>query len=133
MRDLKRNQVKMFYALYYDKIPVLDPEGNETGETKSGYGNPVPFKARVSANKGNSEVEAFGITTDYDRTISTVEKLPIVETSVLWVDRMPELNADGSLVIGDDGNPITPYDYKVIKVAPDLNQNSWAIKKVVSN
>lgn len=130
MRDLKRNQVKMYYALYSDKIPMLDADGNDTGEFTKGYMNPVMFKARISANKGDSTVEAFGVTTDYDRTISTVQKLPIIETSILWVDRLPELNVDGTLKIDLDGKQLTPHDYIVKKCAPDLNQNVWAVKKI---
>lgn len=123
MRDLAINQVDMYYALYVDNVPILDADGNETGEYTSGYEKPVHTKARISANKGNSKVEAFGITTDYDRTISTVKKLPMDETSILWVDTMPVLEADGTTK--------TPNDYTVKKRAPDLNQNLWAIKKVV--
>jgi len=55
--------------------------------------------------------------------ISTTDTLPLTETSVLWIDTLPVLNEDGSTA--------TPNDYKVTKVAPDLNQHQYAIKKVV--
>ena len=34
-RDLKKNQISMYYALYSTNIPVLDADGNDTRETIS--------------------------------------------------------------------------------------------------
>ena len=55
---------------------------------------------------------------------------PIDEYSVLWVDTLPILNADGSLKVNDAGEVITPHDYVVKKVAKSLNSVSIAISKV---
>jgi hypothetical protein len=123
MRSLERNKQTIYYALYDDKIPVLDEYGNDTGQTQPGYHNPVKLRARVSPNKGEANTEAFGLTADYDRVISTTDTLPLTETSILWVDTIPLLENDGSTK--------TPHDYAVKKVAPDLNNHQYAIKKVV--
>ena len=124
MRSLERNKQTAYYALYDAKIPVLDEYLNDTGQFTSGYHNPVKFKARVSPNKGESNTEAFGIMTDYDRAILTTDNLPIMETSILWIGTMP--------VIAVNGSTVTPHDYKVVKVAPDINVKQYAVKKVVS-
>lgn len=124
MRSLERNKINLYYALYSDKIPVLDEFGNDTGQTTTGYQNPVKTRQRVSPNKGNSTEEAFGLAADYDRVIITTDTLPLTETSVLWIDTLP--------VIKEDGSTDTPHDYKVTKVAPDLNVKQYAIKKVVN-
>lgn len=34
MRTLKRNQTTFWYLLYDRKEPILDEDGNETGESK---------------------------------------------------------------------------------------------------
>ena len=36
MRDLKKNQRQLWYALYQDKIPIVDENGDETGTIRQG-------------------------------------------------------------------------------------------------
>ena len=51
---------------------------------------------------------------------------PIDEYSVLWIDKLPQLN--------EDGTTDTPHDYIVQRVARGLNSISIAVRKVsVSN
>lgn len=123
MRGLARNKITLYYALYDDAIPILDENGNDTGQTRAGYLNPVKIRARVTPNKGKADEEAFGITTDYDRVIITTKRLPILENSVAWVDTLP--------AIKEDGSTDTPHDFKVVKIAPDINVFQYAIKKVI--
>jgi hypothetical protein len=122
MRSLERNKRDIYYRLYSDKIPVLDEYGNETGTYISGYQNPVKVKIRVSPNRGTSTEETFGITADYDRVLIGTEKLPLTETSVCYIDVVP--------VLKEDGSTDTAHDYKVTKVAEDINIYQYAIKKV---
>ena len=58
------------------------------------------------------------------------EAPPIDEYSVLWVDTVPLLNEDGSLVKDEEGNVVTPHDYIVKKIAKSMNSVSIAICKV---
>jgi hypothetical protein len=124
MRSLERNKITFWYALYSDKIPVLDEYGNDTGQITTGYQNPVKTRQRVSPNKGEANTEAFGIATAYDRVITTTDKLPLIETSILYIDVVPTLESDGSTK--------TAADYKVVKVAKDINVCSYAIQKITS-
>lgn len=124
MRSMERNKQSIFYALYNDKTPILDDDGNETGDYTSGYSNPVPYKIRVSPNKGENSEQAFGKLLDYDRVLSTSDHgFPIDEFSVLWIDKAPDFKEDGSTD--------TPHDFKVIRVSKDLNEWLFALKKVV--
>ena len=81
MRGLKRNQKTLYYQLYQNNVPiyetdldgniVTDPITGEpllTGETKVGYSAPVEFRANVSANRGESSSDPFGIDLLYDKT-----------------------------------------------------------------
>ena len=98
MRDLKKNQRKMHYALYDSEIPIYDENGNEELETRAGYKNPVFFRANLSAGKSNAEESPFGKDVSYDRVISTCDMdLPIDENSLIWVKNKPVFNADGTV------------------------------------
>jgi hypothetical protein len=122
MRSLERNKRDIWYRLFSDKIPVKDEYGNETGTYDTGYLNPVKVKIRVSPNKGTSIEVTFGIMTDYDRVLIGTEKLILTETSVCYIDVVP--------VLKEDGSTDTPHDYKVIKMAEDINVCQYAIKKI---
>lgn len=136
MRGLKRNQKTLYYQLYASNIPVYetDLDGNIvtdpitgepllTGETKVGYADPVEFRANVSAARGSSESDLFGIDLVYDKTIVTCDmNLPIDELSVLFVDKKPEFDTGGNLA--------NVADYKIAKIARSLNSVQYAIKKI---
>lgn len=107
MRGCKKNEKVMHYALYSDKIPILDDNGDETLEYAKGYYKPVEFRASLSAGKSTSEETPFGNDVSYDRIISTTDKsVPIDENARIWVDNEITFNQDGS-VNGDSA------DYKV--------------------
>ncbi|CUX75350.1 hypothetical protein [Enterocloster clostridioformis] len=136
MRGLKRNQKTLYYQIYQSNIPVyemdldgnivIDPVTGEpllTGETKVGYAAPVQFRANVSAARGESSSDPFGIDLSYDKTMVSCDMtLPIDELSVLFVDKKPEFDAGGNLA--------NTADYKVVKVAKSLNSVLYAIRKV---
>ena len=73
----------------------------------------------------NAEDSPFGKDIVYDKTISTVQKLPIDEYSKLFIDVVPVLNEDGST----DTEP----DYICVCPKHDLQQNLWAIRKIKGN
>ena len=121
MRCLKRNKRRFWYCLYGTEIELTDADGNYTGETSVGYGNPVACKANISPATGESTQEMFGNLTDYDRVIvSDDTTLPIDENSVLFIDATP---TDGA---GEYG-----YDYIVRRVARSINSIAIAVRKVV--
>ena len=123
MRTLVRNQRRIYYAKYLSKTLLKDEYGNLTGEYDIVYDNPVEIKANVSAARGESTTRQFGEDEGYDRVIVMDDpNVPIDVSSVLWIDTLPEIKADGSTD--------TPYDYIVKQVAPSLNSVSIAVSKV---
>lgn len=122
LKDLRINQVPFWYQQFVGEEDILDEDGNLTGETRKVYSNPVEAWARISPNTGQAESSPFGINTDYDKAISTVQNLPIDEFSRLFIDVVPVINADGST----DTEP----DYRCVVPKKDLQQNVWAIKKI---
>ena len=123
MRTLTRNKVCIYYANYRDKMPIKDEYGNLTGEYEISYDNPIVVKANVSAARGESTTRQFGDDVSYDRIIVLDDPaFPIAETSILWIDTIPD--------IAEDGSTNTPHDYIVKQVAPSLNSVSIAVSKV---
>lgn len=123
MRTLTRNKIRIFYANYRDKIPLRDEYGNLTGEYKISYDTPAEVKANVSAARGEATTRQFGDDVSYDRIIVLDNpRFPISETSILWIDTLPE--------IAEDGSTKTPHDYIVKQVAASLNSVSIAVSKV---
>lgn len=116
VRNLRRNQQKVFFKLYEGQEEIIDQYGNATGSYKPLCGDLQSATLCVSPNKGSSEVQQFGSLTDYDRTMTTADTAcPIDEDAILWLD-----GAD------TDG----PYNYIVKKRAPWENSISFAIKHV---
>lgn len=137
MRSLKKNQQKLWYSTYADQITIYerDEAGNIIydeidGERfprilseQAGYNNPVSFYANISAAKGTSDSEVFGVSLDYTKTISTSDMtLPISETSLIWFETEPKYNTDG--IVNSNS-----ADYSVVAVAKSLNNVVYAIKK----
>lgn len=139
MRSLKKNKQNLWYSTYADQITIYqrdengnikyfdDGEGNLIPieiETKAGYNNPVSFYANISAAKGSSDSEVFGVSLDYTKTIFTCDMtLPISETSLLWYETEPKYNADGTV-------DSSSADYAVVAIARSLNNVVYAIKKL---
>ena len=137
MRSLNKNKQKLWYSTYADQIIIY--ERDENGEIvydeidgelypriiaeKAGYNNPVSFYANISAAKGSSDSEVFGVSLDYTKTISTSDmSLPISETSLIWFETEPVIKDDGTV---DESSA----DYAVVAVARSLNNVVYAIKK----
>lgn len=145
MRTQRRNQQKMYYALYEKEIPIYatDEEGNiiydsyitEEGEIitypheierVSGYTNPEEFMGNIAMSGGEAEAVEFGIDLSQYSAVLITEKdlLPISETSRIWFESEPVYNADGT-VNGDKA------DYMVVAVKPSLNYTKYLLNKIV--
>ena len=131
MRCMNRNKGEFYYALYEGREPIRNEQGTKTGQYNVIHGNPIEEHVNISAAKGETQTRQFGENESYDKIIvMDFITPPIDEYSVLWVDTLPILNADGSLKVNDAGEVITPHDYVVKKVAKSLNSVSIAISKV---
>lgn len=121
MRCMERNKRTFYYCLYGGEKSVTDDDGYETGEKEIVYSEPVSCRANVSPATGNTSVEQFGNSLQYDKVIVLDDTdCPIDEHTVLFVDKTPAFDESGA--------PI--FDYIVKKVARSLNSVSIAISKV---
>lgn len=121
MKVMERNKRTFWYCLYDRKEPIIDEDGNETGEEQIVYKPAQSLRANISAASGSSQVEQFGNLAGYDKVIVLDDTSCLIdENTVLFIDKEPEYD--------DDGKPL--YDYMVKRVAKSLNSVSIAVTKV---
>ena len=121
MKVMERNKRTFWYCLYDRKEPIIDEDGNETGEEQIVYKPAQSLRANISAASGSSQVEQFGNLAGYDKVIVLDDTSCLIdENAVLFIDKEPEYD--------DDGKPL--YDYRVKRVAKSLNSVSIAATKV---
>lgn len=111
MNGLERNKQEFRYAVPTgEKEPIVDKQGNLTGEYTGRYSEPVTWKGNISAGSGNVEAAPFGSEITYDRIIVLAGDIPpIDENCKVWFDGQ---------------------QYIVKAVAKSLNGVSIAIRKV---
>lgn len=114
MRTLRRNKQKIYYADYLGRETIVDEYGNETGEYRKVYNAPIELMANVSPAQGKYSTRQFGDIENYNKVI-VLEKSPISETSILWIDNL---------------DIAKPHDYVVERIAQSLNSVSIAVRKV---
>ncbi len=108
------------YCLYEGKEPTYDDYGNEVG-SKLIYGDAISLDGNISASQGQSQIEMFGNNISYSKVILVDDmSCPIDEDTVLFVDKEPAYDEDGS--------PLK--DYVVKQVAKYLDVIAYAIEKV---
>lgn len=116
MRCQRRNKQPIWYALYEGQFDVVNDAGKQTGEKIQSYSDPVCVHMNVSAARGSSGVEIFGIDTPYTKTLVTDDmNCPIAEDSVLWIERDPSQSE---------------YNYIVVSIARSLDSIVYAVREV---
>ena len=118
MRDLKRNQRAVWYAVPTATISILDEYGNDTLEVEAVFSSPLYLRVNVSSNVGQEAVEVFGSQTEYSRTISmSGYECPMLEGSRVWFGIEPNEAADNN-------------NYMVTRVADSKNGFLIALREV---
>lgn len=97
MTLMHENERRIWYCLYDHVEPVLDDDGDDTGDKVVVYGPPQPLLCCVHAPSGESRPFAFGSMESYQYVITTLDMTcPISEHSALFVDREPKSGEDGN-------------------------------------
>ena len=112
MRSRGRDRQPIYFSTITEKKVGID--------TIQEYSNPVMAKLTASAGTGAPSQISAGLVVDYDRELTSYNKNlrgQIEEGSVCWVDVIPEIADDGSLVMSDDEvTPTVPPDYRIDKI-----------------
>ena len=118
--------------LYYtdnDGEPYLDSEGNKIPkvlEEKTGFSEPVDFKANIAFSGGEAQSKEYGFdTADFDAILLTDRNtLPVQKGDLIWLDSKPTYTSD-SLV--DE----TSADFTIVGIKPALYSTKYMLKAVV--
>ena len=120
MRTASRNKQPFWYALYGSTQDVYDEWGNIIAQGAT-YGKPVKCWGNISPAKGEAMARQFGDEANYDRVILVGDRdIPVDESSVIWIDREPQLDAEGNLAKDLYGNYRTPWNYRIKSIARSL-------------
>lgn len=128
MRSPVRDRQPVYFSTITEKKVGID--------TIQKYSNPVMAKLTASAGTGAPSQISAGLVVDYDRELTSYNlelRGQIEEGSVCWVDVIPEITEDGSLVISGDGiTPTVPPDYRVDKIFSTKrgNVDVFGIKRI---
>lgn len=123
------NRVKQefWYALYTGTASHTGTDGYETGDYAT-YANPVREYGNIYVAHGLAYRREFGIDDEYTRNIMVEDRdTPIDESTILWLDVTPELDANGALKKDESGNVLTPYNAIVRRVSRGLPTYGVAI------
>ena len=112
MRSPFKDRQPVYFSTITEKKSGID--------TIQEYSKPIMAKLTASAGTGAPSQISAGLVVDYDRELVSYSKSlrsEVEEGSVCWVDVIPEISEDGSLVMSDDGvTPTVPPDYRVDKI-----------------
>ena len=129
MRSMTRNKKPFYYASFTGKTMGKDLSGNYT-EAVLTYSDPEKKEGVISEGVDVSTVQLFGISEQFDRTITLNQGEDYLSVgSVLWIDTPVSLDENGHLT-RTNGNIDTPYNYLVVAVTKPLNVVNVAIRKV---
>lgn len=128
VRSPVRDRQPIYFSTITEKKVGID--------TIQEYSKPIMRKLTVSAGTGAPSQISAGLVVDYDREIVSYSKSlrsEVEEGSVCWVDVVPEIADDGSLVMSDDEvTPTVPPDYRVDKIFSTKrgNVDVFGIKRI---
>lgn len=108
MRTFKRQNQKIWFTRVTEKNVGID-------KVKV-YAKPFMEQLPVSATSGTPEEIAAGVVPNYDRYITSHKKLDVQEGDMCFVDVEPKLDASGELAMKEDSIPVTPPDYRIVKL-----------------
>ena len=131
MKLLRRNIRPVWYCLYKRTEDLKNSDGRFTGEKNIIYDEPVEILCNVSPASGYIQNYMFGLLEEYDKIMITDDiNCPISESTVLFIDKVPEFieKKKKNKELEWDSSPI--YDYVVRRISKSLNHITYVVKKV---
>ena len=153
MRTSRKNKVDLLYSLQGDTVPIyeVDSEGNvvyeeidgaqvplETGESFTGYDEPIGFKGNLQFYTGWNYPGVWGITLGNADAILLMDnnELPINETSMIWYKSIPETK-EVQVYDTEQQTMVTKVvvdpesaDFSISRIIPSLNQIRYILKGI---
>lgn len=87
-------------------------------DTINQYSKLIEKKFTISPNSGTPEEISAGIVPTYDRYITSYDRdFKPEEGMAVWVDKIPQIDDFGNLIMAEDGiTPVTQPDYTLKKI-----------------
>lgn len=115
MRCLERNKIKLWLVEKTGKLPVVDSEGFETGESTTQYSVPQIIYIGLQPATGNIVERIFGKDVSLDMLSSTTDVI---------------LTKDSLLFLSEPvSNYGTTYDYSISAINKSLNGYTYGLKE----
>jgi len=128
VRDLKRNQRTLYYALRTGELENTDANGYLTGESTPIYGEKTMLRCHVSASVGNDTVSEFGSFTNYTRTMTISDvNCPIDEDTVIWFGITPDNNTPPNYIVTKRADSKNGILYALLEVEASYGGNGVAV------
>ena len=110
MRNATRRKQKMWFVLR-----TVDDTAMDRVYT---YSKPIVRRFSVSTTNSSPVEENFGILPAYSRYFISYRKniSDLEEGMYMYVDKEPELDASGNLVLDEDGEPTVKPDYLLHRI-----------------
>lgn len=142
MRTVRRNMRRMFYSLPTSETPVYqrdedgnilyyeDSDGNryplESGETVSGYADPVEFHGFFAVTGGYAEAQEYGLSTaDYDAVVIIPNGLiPAAENVLIWQSSEVLYKGDEIPMVDEKS-----ADFRIVRISDGLNITKLILRK----
>lgn len=129
MRSLRKDKRKIYVSKRLPSIPILDSEGNPTGEYAKAYESPIMLSLNAKPITDLIEQQMFG--EDLEHILKIIyttfdsKKMVISQYDAAWLDVVP----NGVLNETDPQHPMN-NNYIVIKTINLGSQNAAFIKKI---
>lgn len=129
MRSFKKDKIKIYISKRLPSIPILDSEGNPTGEYAKAYETPVMLSLNAKPITDLIEQQMFG--EDLEHILKIIytpfdsKKTVVSQYDAVWLGVEP----NGVLNETDPRHPMN-NNYIVIKTINLGNQNAAFIKKI---
>ena len=110
MRSPSRLKQRVWFSKITEDSSSIDPVIT--------YSKPIMKRFTVSATAGTPEEISAGIVPTYDRYITSYDRdFKPGEGMAVWVDKIPQIDDSGNLVMAEVGiTPVTPPDYTLKKI-----------------
>lgn len=110
MRSPSRLKQKVWFSKVEESVEGID--------TVQKCSKPIMKHFTVSSTAGTPFEIAAGIVPNYDRYITSYDRdFKPEEGMAVWVDKIPQLDDSGNLVMAENGiTPVTPPDYTLKKI-----------------
>lgn len=111
-------------------------KSDESIEAVTSYSKPVKVRVAVSNASGTPREIAAGLAMEYSRYFISFDRdFDAEEGTLVYVDRIPEIDVEGELVLDEEGDPTVAPDYVITHIWDSQRGTiaRYGIRKIAGN